>query len=96
MKKITCLEAGHFEMQQSKKPLAAKGEVLVRIRRIGICGTDLHAFQGKQAFFSYPRVLGHELSGERSNEANQDVCHPVALRILGRGWQLGSAARPEL
>jgi 2-desacetyl-2-hydroxyethyl bacteriochlorophyllide A dehydrogenase len=40
------------------------GEALVRIRRVGICGTDLHAFRGRQPFFSYPRILGHELGVE--------------------------------
>jgi 2-desacetyl-2-hydroxyethyl bacteriochlorophyllide A dehydrogenase len=37
---------------------------VVRVRRIGICGTDLHAFKGDQPFFSYPRILGHELGVE--------------------------------
>ncbi len=37
---------------------------MVKIRRIGICGTDYHAFSGNQPFFSYPRVLGHELGAE--------------------------------
>jgi 2-desacetyl-2-hydroxyethyl bacteriochlorophyllide A dehydrogenase len=36
----------------------------VRVRRVGICGTDIHAFKGEQPFFSYPRVLGHELGVE--------------------------------
>lgn len=40
------------------------GEALVAVRRIGICGTDLHAFRGRQPFFQYPRVLGHELGVE--------------------------------
>ena len=40
------------------------GEALVRVRRVGICGTDLHAFRGRQPFFTYPRVLGHELGVE--------------------------------
>src|SRR5258708_9601726 len=39
-------------------------EALVRVQRIGICGTDLHAYMGEQPFFSYPRVLGHELGVE--------------------------------
>lgn len=42
----------------------APHEALVRVRRIGICGTDLHAFKGEQPFFTYPRVLGHELGVE--------------------------------
>ncbi|MCB0686260.1 MAG: zinc-binding alcohol dehydrogenase family protein [Saprospiraceae bacterium] len=37
---------------------------MIKIKHVGICGTDLHAFAGNQAFFTYPRILGHELSGE--------------------------------
>lgn len=40
----------------------ADGEALVRVRRIGVCGTDYHAFGGNQNFFTYPRILGHELA----------------------------------
>jgi len=50
------------EIPPSRQPSA--NEALVRVRRIGICGTDLHAFKGEQPFFSYPRVLGHELGVE--------------------------------
>ncbi|MEA5139252.1 zinc-binding alcohol dehydrogenase family protein [Arcicella rigui] len=42
----------------------SENEVLLKIHRIGICGTDYHAYRGKQPFFSYPRVLGHELGAE--------------------------------
>lgn len=42
----------------------APGEALVRVRRIGVCGTDLHAYGGRQPFFTYPRILGHELGVE--------------------------------
>lgn len=40
------------------------GEALVRVHRVGVCGTDLHAFKGRQPFFTYPRILGHELGVE--------------------------------
>ena len=39
-------------------------EALIRIRQVGICGTDYHAFHGNQPFFTYPRILGHELGVE--------------------------------
>ena len=39
-------------------------EALLKVHRVGICGTDLHAYAGKQPFFSYPRILGHELGVE--------------------------------
>jgi 2-desacetyl-2-hydroxyethyl bacteriochlorophyllide A dehydrogenase len=45
-------------------PLAGPGRSIIRIRRIGICGTDLHAFEGTQPYFEYPRILGHELAGD--------------------------------
>ena len=40
------------------------GEALVAVRRVAVCGTDLHAFLGNQTFFTYPRILGHELAVE--------------------------------
>ena len=40
------------------------GEALIRIHKVGVCGTDLHAFRGEQPFFTYPRILGHELGVE--------------------------------
>ena len=46
------------------EPIPASNEVLVRVRRCGVCGTDIHALAGKQPFFSYPRRLGHELCVE--------------------------------
>src|SRR5690606_29707011 len=53
-----------FNMADIERPVPKAGEVLVKIRRIGICGTDLHAYRGKQPYFTYPRILGHELAGE--------------------------------
>lgn len=60
------LEApGHLAQHILPSP-AAPGptEALVRIHRVGICGTDLHAFRGRQPFFNYPRIPGHELGVE--------------------------------
>jgi 2-desacetyl-2-hydroxyethyl bacteriochlorophyllide A dehydrogenase len=63
MKTIVCVKPDEFQLIETELPVAQAGEVLVRIKRIGICGTDLHAYKGNQPFFSYPRILGHELSG---------------------------------
>ncbi|KWW22517.1 MULTISPECIES: zinc-binding alcohol dehydrogenase family protein [Peribacillus] len=63
MKSIVCEKPYAFKMIESEKPVPKEGEALIRVRRIGICGTDIHAFGGNQPFFSYPRILGHELSG---------------------------------
>ena len=52
------------------------GTALVRIRHVGVCGTDLHAYRGRQPFFSYPRSLGHELGVEVLETRGDDP--PVA------------------
>jgi len=64
MKTLVCTEPGRFEYATGEKPALKKGQAIINIKRIGICGTDLHAFEGTQPFFSYPRILGHELAGE--------------------------------
>ncbi len=62
MKTLICTTPGHFEYVEREKPSLKEGYTLLRIQRIGICGTDLHAFEGTQPYFQYPRVLGHELA----------------------------------
>lgn len=64
MQTVTCVEPGHMVLEQRDSPSCGEGEALLRIRRIGVCGTDIHAYGGNQPYFSYPRVLGHELAGE--------------------------------
>ncbi len=65
MQTLALDEPGRFAFRPPTAPRKPDaGEVLVRAARVGICGTDLHAFEGKQPFFSYPRILGHELSVE--------------------------------
>jgi 2-desacetyl-2-hydroxyethyl bacteriochlorophyllide A dehydrogenase len=61
---VVCTEPGDLKLEERPKPARADGEVLVRIRRIGVCGTDMHIFTGNQPYLSYPRVMGHELAGE--------------------------------
>jgi 2-desacetyl-2-hydroxyethyl bacteriochlorophyllide A dehydrogenase len=51
-------------MIQRPAPRPAPGQALVRPRRVGLCGTDYHIFQGKHPFLEYPRVIGHELAVE--------------------------------
>ncbi len=73
MKQIICLEPGKFEHREVSNPIAEAGMVILKIKRIGICGTDLHAFEGTQPFFSYPRVLGHELACEIAEIGSTDT-----------------------
>lgn len=64
MRTLVCTRPGEFEYATGEQPELKQGQAIIKIRRIGICGTDLHAFEGTQPYFEYPRILGHELSGE--------------------------------
>jgi len=64
MKTIICTKPGLMEYRQDPVPVHTEGNTILRIRQIGICGTDLHAFEGTQPYFNYPRILGHELAAE--------------------------------
>ncbi len=65
MKTLTLEKPGQFVQSETQAPSQpGEGEALVSVKRVGICGTDLHAYRGRQPFFSYPRILGHELGVE--------------------------------
>ncbi len=53
-------------------PSITKGEVLVNIKYAGICGSDVHGYKGDQPFITYPRVMGHELSGVVEKSLSKD------------------------
>src|SRR5947209_3839133 len=62
MKMITLMEPGKLVVSETAAPGApGVGEALVRVHRVGVCGTDYHAFAGKQRYFAYRGVLGQEL-----------------------------------
>lgn len=62
MKYIVCEQPGEFLLKEKEAPVRKENEALLQINKVGICGTDLHAYSGNQAFFTYPRILGHELA----------------------------------
>src|SRR5579871_842171 len=64
MKILVCETPFRFEYSEAPAPIRTEGNTLLKIKRIGICGTDLHAFEGTQPYFNYPRILGHELAAE--------------------------------
>ena len=64
MHTLVCTCPGNFEYQETSLPEIKDGFTRLKITRIGICGTDLHAYEGTQPYFTYPRILGHELAAE--------------------------------
>jgi 2-desacetyl-2-hydroxyethyl bacteriochlorophyllide A dehydrogenase len=64
MNVLVCKKPGTLEFEEREKPQLSRDRAILKIKRVGICGTDLHAYEGTQPFLSYPRILGHELAGE--------------------------------
>ncbi len=65
MQTIILETPGRFVLADHPIPGApGPSEALVRVHRVAVCGTDIHAYHGRQPFFTYPRILGHELGVE--------------------------------
>lgn len=78
MRTVILDQPGAFRLADTIEPARpGPGEALIEVKRVGVCGTDLHAFGGRQPFFSYPRILGHEL-GAVVLETGPGVASPEA------------------
>ena len=63
MKQAVMTSPGTIEFRDVPVPVPGPGEVLIRMKRIGVCGSDIHVWHGKHALTPYPVVQGHEVSG---------------------------------
>ena len=90
MDTLVCVKPGELVVEPRPRAVRADGEVLVKPRRIGICGTDYHIYEGNQPFLSYPRVMGHELALDRKPEL-----YHGALAWLDRGDSKTKKAKGE-
>ncbi|MFC0875209.1 zinc-binding alcohol dehydrogenase family protein [Saccharicrinis sp. FJH2] len=64
MKAIEIIKAGEVKVVEREMPVAGTGEVLLKIKYVGFCGSDLSTYLGKNPMVSYPRIPGHEISAE--------------------------------
>jgi len=63
MQAIQIKAPGIFDLKEIDKPRPLPGEVLIQVRYVGFCGSDLSTWLGKNPMVSYPRIPGHEISG---------------------------------
>ena len=54
---------GHIEHKNVSKPIPKESEILIQVKSIGVCGSDIHVNHGKHPFTSYPVIQGHEFCG---------------------------------
>jgi len=72
MKALVLQKPGQASIETLKEPVAAPGELLLKVRMVGFCGSDLNSFRGFNPLVSFPRVLGHEVSATIV-EGNSDL-----------------------
>ena len=87
MRQAIMTHAGKIEFRTVPEPVPGAGQVLLRIRRIGVCGSDIHVFHGKHPFTSYPVVQGHEYSG---------TVEAVGPGVTRGGPGMKATARPQI
>lgn len=80
MRAVVCKAPQDMAVEARPVPEPGPDEVLLRILRAGICGTDYHIYAGLHPFLAYPRLIGHELSGV------------VVAAPAGSGWTEGQLA----
>ena len=64
MKAVYMQKPGEVSLIDIPKPEAREEDVLIRIHRVGLCGTDLQSYHGLAALTNFPLIPGHELGGE--------------------------------
>ena len=64
MKAVRVIEPGRVEICDIPQPRCGEGQVLIKVRMVGLCGSDLTTYRGQNPMVTYPRIPGHEIAGE--------------------------------
>ncbi|MBM7717468.1 alcohol dehydrogenase catalytic domain-containing protein [Siminovitchia sp. FSL H7-0308] len=81
MKAAVVVEPNKVEIQDIGIPEIKGDEVLIKVKTVGVCGSDLHLFKGTHAFRKPPAVLGHEVAGEIIKIGNDVTNFKVGDRV---------------
>lgn len=81
MKALVLQKPGKASIETVPDPVLTAGYVLLRVRMVGFCGTDLNSFRGLNPLVSYPRVLGHEVSATVLDSAGHDSCFSAGMEV---------------
>ncbi len=72
---------GTLEIRDAEPPAPGPGEVLLRVRRIGVCGSDVHVYHGTHPLTGYPVVQGHEFAAEVVELGEGADAPPVGTKV---------------
>src|SRR5258708_19012558 len=96
VKALVLKKPGEASVEIVPDPVAARGELLLRVRMVGFCGSDLNSFRGRNPLVTFPRIPGHEVSatvieGDSSLPAETDVA--LSPYTNCGGWGSGPGGR---
>lgn len=82
MKAIKLAEPWNVSCVDIPIPTPKNGEALIKVKAVGICGSDISAFRGANSLVSYPRIIGHEISGEIESIPENEKGLKVGDRVV--------------
>ena len=82
MKGLVLENAGQARVADLPEPEAAPDQVLLQVDMVGLCGSDLNSFRGRNPLVTYPRVLGHEIAATVLT-GTQEI--PAGTRVTVKG-----------
>jgi len=94
MKQAVMIDPGTIQFRDIPKPSPGRGQVLIRIRRIGVCGSDVHVRHGKHPFTPYPVVQGHEFSGVIESLGNGVAKLRAGMRVTATPQEVCGTCGP--
>lgn len=94
MKQAILVENEKIELREVEVPEPGEGQVLMRVRAVGICGSDIHTFHGKHPFVHPPIVLGHEAAGEIVSLGKGATSFSVGDKVIVRPQRVCGICRP--
>ena len=86
MRALVLRKPGQADLETIPDPVLTDSNVLLRVRMVGFCGSDLNSFRGLNPLVTYPRILGHEVSAtvveECSKSADGDLQRVDRITLL--------------
>ncbi len=81
MRAVQVTQPGTVVIADVAPPTPKPGEVLLRVLMVGMCGSDLNTFRGKNPLVQYPRVLGHEIAASVADANGAEIDLPVGTSV---------------
>lgn len=78
MRAVSLQRPGQAEIVDVREPVRQTGELLLRVEMVGLCGTDLNSYRGRNPLVTFPRVIGHEIAATVA-EGSEKV--PAGTRV---------------